>query len=151
MSYLIGIGVAVLVALLGRACGFDRERSFYPTVLIVVGSYYVLFAAIGGTASELWVEAAVMAAFVLIAVLGFRRNPWLVVAGLAAHGVFDHFHSSLVAITSAPAAWPAFCLAFDVSAAAYVAALLLWRTRTPTNGPDYTDHAGTSAGAKGNR
>jgi hypothetical protein len=31
------VGLAVMV-------GFDRERVFYPTVLIVIASYYVLFA-----------------------------------------------------------------------------------------------------------
>jgi hypothetical protein len=30
---------------LATVVGFDRERAFYPTVMIVIASYYVLFAA----------------------------------------------------------------------------------------------------------
>ena len=38
--------------------GLDRDRSFYPTVLIVVGSYYSLFAVMGASAGTLWAEIA---------------------------------------------------------------------------------------------
>ncbi|MBL8202097.1 MAG: hypothetical protein JNK40_14105 [Chromatiales bacterium] len=127
MSYIIGIATAALVALLGSVAGFDRERGFYPAILMVVASYYVLFAAIGDSANSLWPEAMVMAAFVVTAVLGFRRNLWLVVVGLAAHGILDLFHASGTVTPGVPAWWPAFCLAFDISAAAYCAYLLLWR------------------------
>jgi hypothetical protein len=47
MEYLIGIGLAVAVAGLAAGVGFDHDRSFAPTILIVIASYYVLFAAIG--------------------------------------------------------------------------------------------------------
>lgn len=124
MSYLIGIAAAVGVALLGAAGRFDRDRSFYPTLLAVIASYYVLFAAMGGSVSAVWTEAGVMAVFVAIAVWGSRRNLWIVVVGLAAHGVFDSFHVAVAADASAPLWWPAFCAAFDVTAAAYFACLL---------------------------
>jgi hypothetical protein len=45
MAYVVGIVLSVGVALLARSVGFDRDRAFYPTVLIVIASYYVLFAA----------------------------------------------------------------------------------------------------------
>lgn len=46
MAALIGLSLAFAVAIFGRIAGFDRDRAFYPTVLIVVASYYVLFAAV---------------------------------------------------------------------------------------------------------
>ena len=45
MPYTIGIVLSVGVALFASYVGFDRDRAFYPTVVIVVASYYVLFAA----------------------------------------------------------------------------------------------------------
>ena len=45
MPYAIGIVLSLSVALFASRVGFDRDRAFYPTVLIVIASYYVLFAA----------------------------------------------------------------------------------------------------------
>ena len=47
MEYLIGLMLAVAVAGFATAIGLDRERGFYPPVLIVIASYYVLFAVMG--------------------------------------------------------------------------------------------------------
>ena len=49
MPYLIGIVLSVAVAVFARYVGFDRDRAFYPTVIIVVAAYYVLFAAMTGS------------------------------------------------------------------------------------------------------
>ncbi len=40
MEYLIGLILAVVVAGLATVVGFDRDRAFYPTILIVIASYY---------------------------------------------------------------------------------------------------------------
>ena len=123
MAYLIGIVLALAVSAYATALGLDRDRAFYPTVLIVIAAYYVLFAAMGGSGRVVIVESLLMAVFVVAASLGFRRSLWLVVAGLAAHGVMDLFHPHLVANPGVPSWWPAFCSAYDVAAAGYVA----WR------------------------
>jgi hypothetical protein len=96
MGYAVGIAVALVVCTFARTVGFDRDRAFYPTVLVVIASYYVLFAVMGGSTRALALESVAMSAFVLFAVAGFKRNLWLVAAGLAAHGVFDFFHSQIV-------------------------------------------------------
>jgi hypothetical protein len=44
MEYLVGILLSLGTVVLAALIGFDRERSFYSTVLIVVATYYVLFA-----------------------------------------------------------------------------------------------------------
>ncbi len=124
MSYLIGIILALAVCISALLIGLSRERAFYPTLLIVIASYYVLFAVMGGSRRALLVESLVMCAFAAIAVVGFNRSLWLVVAGLAAHGVFDAFHGGLHVTSSVPAWWPAFCLTFDVTAAVFLAVLL---------------------------
>jgi hypothetical protein len=134
MEILIGIALAVGVGLLGTAVGFDRERSFYPVALVVIASIYELFAAVGGSQAALLQEAVPMLAFIGVAVIGFRTNLWLVVAGLAAHGVFDAFHPALISNPGAPAWWPSFCLAYDVVAAGYLAAVCLRNQRVRAAG-----------------
>jgi len=121
VPFLVGTILALAVGASASLVGLDRERSFYPTVLMVVGSYYVLFAAEGATPSILACEAVGMALFVAAAILGFRSSLWIVVAGLFGHGVFDAFHGHILANAGTPAWWPAFCGTYDVTAAAYLA------------------------------
>jgi len=104
--------------------GFDRDRAFYPAVLIVIASYYVLFAVMIGSIETVLLESIVMTLFVIAAVLGFKGTPWIIVGALAAHGVQDAVHRHIVANAGVPAWWPAWCLAYDVGAAAALAWLL---------------------------
>ena len=93
MPLVIGVLLALVVSLLAWAAGFDRDRSFYPTVLCVVASYYVLFAAMGGGSVPVLVaESVTWTAFALVAFLGFKSNLWWVAAALAGHGAFDFVH-----------------------------------------------------------
>jgi hypothetical protein len=125
MAYGVGIALALVVSCFARATGLDRDRAFYPTVAIVVASYYELFAVMGGSTHALVVESIVMSAFVIVAVLGFKLNLWLVVACLAAHGVLDVFHGVVVTNPGVPQWWPAFCLTYDIGAAGFLAWLLM--------------------------
>jgi len=124
LPYVVGLALSIGVAVFARLVGFDRDRAFYPTVLIVVASYYVLFAAMIGSLQTVGLESAVMAVFVIAAVAGFKWSAWIVVAGLAGHGLQDAVHGHIVANAGVPAWWPAWCLAYDVGAAAALAWLL---------------------------
>ena len=90
--YLVGFALALLVCAFARIVRLDRDGAFYSTVLVVTASYYVLFAVMGGSMFAVAVESVVMTAFVAMAVAGFKVTPWLVIAGIALHGVFDVFH-----------------------------------------------------------
>jgi hypothetical protein len=127
MPYVIGIVLAMAVGLFARRTGFDRDRSFYPTVLIVVASYYVLFASMSESLQTVIPESIIMAIFLTAAVVGFKSSLWIVVAALAGHGVQDAFHGDVVENSGVPVWWPAFCLAFDLGAAAVLAWLLRHR------------------------
>ncbi len=118
LPYIVGIVLSIAVAVSARWVGFDRDRAFYPTVLIVVASYYVLFAVMIGSVETILLESILMTLFVIAAVAGFKGSPWIVVGGLAAHGVQDAVHGYIVANAGVPAWWPAWCLAYDVGAAA---------------------------------
>ncbi|MCY7271547.1 MAG: hypothetical protein LH485_05785 [Sphingomonas bacterium] len=124
MPSLIGLGLAVSMAIFARITGLDRDRAFYPVALIVIASYYILFAVVGGDRSDLRTETLIFLLFAAIAIAGFRFSLWLVVGGLAAHGLFDFFHHGVVAGRGVPSWWPAFCLAYDVAAAVCLTVLL---------------------------
>lgn len=130
MPYLAGIALALTVSLIATLVGFDRDRAFYPTLLMVIASYYVLFAVMGGSGHAVVAETLVLAGFLLVAVIGFKKNLWLVVAALIAHGLFDFLHAHVVANPGVPAWWPAFCLTYDVTAGAFLAWLLRHPHRT---------------------
>ena len=136
LPYVVGIVLSIGVALFARLVRLDRDRAFYPTVTIVIASYYVLFAVMGGSARALLVESVMMTAFSVIAVLGFKFSLWLVVAAFAAHGVFDFVHGYLIANSGVPVWWPGFCLAYDVVAAAFFAWLLKRSTVAPQGGSE---------------
>ena len=44
LPYVVGIALSIGVALFARLVRLDRDRAFYPTVTIVIASYYGLFA-----------------------------------------------------------------------------------------------------------
>ena len=120
----IGAALALSVGLSATFLGLDRDRAFYPTVMMVIASYYGLFAIMGGSLQVLAFELIPIVAFLVASVVGYKRSLWLVVAALAAHGVFDFVHGQLIANPGVPLWWPPFCLAYDVVAAAYLAWLL---------------------------
>ena len=124
MALLVGALLALAVGPMATAVGLDRDRAFYPTVTIVIASYYALFAVMGGSANALVVESVVGVVFLAFAVSGFRSSLWVVVFALSAHGVFDLVHGRVIVNPGVPAWWPAFCLMYDVTAAAYLAWLL---------------------------
>ncbi|MGH9495585.1 MAG: hypothetical protein ACRD3B_11350 [Candidatus Sulfotelmatobacter sp.] len=127
MVYLIGLVLALAVATLATAIGLDRGRAFYPTVLIVIASYYVLFAVMGASRHALIFEMLVASGFLLIALVGFKKNLWFVALATVGHGVFDFLHHLFVANPGVPSWWPGFCLAFDVVFGCFLAMRLITR------------------------
>jgi len=124
VGLLVGAFLAVAVGLFATLVGLDRDRAFYPTVTIVIASYYALFAVMGASTYTLVLESLVGAVFLALAVSGFRSSLWVVVVTLAAHGIFDVVHGTAISNPGVPGWWPQFCLAYDVMAAGYLAWLL---------------------------
>jgi hypothetical protein len=120
--------LAVVVCAFATLAGFDRERVFYPTLLIVIATYYILFAVMGSSTPALMIESPVAGAFLMLAVVGFKKTLWLVVAVLGGHGVFDFFHHMVIQTLGVPVWWPGFCLSFDVLTGIFLAVLLVRRS-----------------------
>jgi hypothetical protein len=142
MEYLIGLMLSLVVAGFATIAGFDRDRAFYPTVLIVIASYYVLFAVMGASGRILVFEIVAASGFLLFAVLGFRTNLWLVVAAIVGHGFFDFVHHLFIENPGVPRWWPGFCLAFDVILGGSLAMPLMRRSK-PSREPDAPDRRTT--------
>lgn len=120
MPFFIGIALAIAVGVWARWVGLDRDRAFYPTVMIVIASLYVLFAVISDSPAALVAEGLVGAGFIALACVGFRRNLWFIVAALTAHGLFDFVHPHAIHNPGVPVWWPEFCGAYDVAAAVFL-------------------------------
>ncbi|MGH7622580.1 MAG: hypothetical protein ACREMU_09605 [Gemmatimonadaceae bacterium] len=119
--FVSGVVLALAAGVFAAATRLDNDRAFYPTLMIVIAFCYILFSTIGGTSSTIVVESVIAAAFCVMAILGFRRDLWLVVVALAAHGVFDLLHGFVVSNPGVPVWWPAFCSSYDLTASAFLA------------------------------
>ncbi len=124
LPIVVGIALAIGLAVLATSSGLDRDRAYYPVVLIVIAWYYVLFGVMSGSMQALLLESAVMVAFTTVALIGFRSNLWLAAVGILAHGVFDAVHGRIIANAGVPGWWPAFCGSIDVGIALYAVWLL---------------------------
>jgi hypothetical protein len=125
MEYVVGVVLGLGVCGLGTIAGFERDRAFYPVMMIVIASYYALFAVLGGDGRALGVEIAISIVFVCLAVIGFRTSLWIVAAALMGHAGLDLVHDHAVANAGVPAWWPMFCASIDAFAALYLAWRLL--------------------------
>lgn len=128
MPILIGVVLALGVCTYTAVMRMDRDRALYPTMLVVIASYYVLFAVMDGGGRVIGVEASITGVFVVAASVGFRRSAWITAYALVAHGLLDVVHGGLVNNPGVPVWWPTFCLAFDITAGAYLAWALTRQT-----------------------
>lgn len=143
MEYLVGVLLALGVSLGATVSGLDRDRAFYTTVALAVGTYYLLFAVLGNLAEALAAEVVGFVVLAAVAVAGFRWNLWLVVVALAGHGAFDLVHPHVIANAGVPGWWPMFCMSYDVTAALCLAWLLARRSiaaRRPRSGHPIRPH-----------
>ena len=97
-------------------------------MLTVIPTYYILFAAMASSSQAVIVESTVTCAFWALAVVGFKKNLWLVAAGLAGHGVFDFFLHPFIQNPGVPAFWTGFCGSIDIFLGVFLAVLLMKRS-----------------------
>lgn len=124
MALTVGVALALAIGVLTTIAGMTRDRALYPTVTIVVGSYYALFAAMGASTEVLVVESVVGMVFLALAITGFRTSLWIAAAALAGHGLFYFVHGELITNPGMPVWWPPFCAAYDLTAAGFLAWLI---------------------------
>lgn len=108
----VGISLAVLLAILSRVTKFDKDRSYFATLLIIIATYYVLFAFMSSEA--LITEIVIASVFSVVALAGALRWPILLGIGILLHGVFDYYHGHFINNSGVPEWWQAFCAGFDI-------------------------------------
>ncbi|MGR7023660.1 hypothetical protein [Geodermatophilus sp. URMC 62] len=96
----------------------------YALGLALIAAIYIGFAVADGRRHVLVVETAVASAFVVVAAAAVTGTAWLIVAGLAGHGLKDlwQHRTGFVANTRW---WPPFCATVDLVAATLIAVALL--------------------------
>ena len=114
IAFITGVGLAVVLAVFGKLTGYEKDRSFFPTLLIVIASYYLLFAILDGSVSTILIEIAIASFFIVLAIWGSYRFPLIVGAGIALHGIFDFMYGHLYVNNGVPVWWPAFCAGIDI-------------------------------------
>lgn len=74
MELLGGAVLAAVMAVSARLAGFDRERAFFPLLLVVIATYYIVFAAMSGSSAPLLLDGGWAALFPAVAVAGYLSN-----------------------------------------------------------------------------
>jgi hypothetical protein len=96
------------------------DATVYALGLALIAAVYIGFAVADGRPQIVAVETAVAAAFVVVAAAAVTGSAWLLVAGLAGHGLKDlwQHRTGFVANTRW---WPPFCATVDFVAATIIA------------------------------
>ena len=115
-----GSSVGVIQAASPLAFWWLDAATVYALGLVLIASVYIGFAVADGRWLVIAVETNVAAIFVLVAAAAVTESPWLLVVGLAGHGLKDlwQHRSHFVANTRW---WPPFCLVVDAVAATIIA------------------------------
>ena len=114
-----GIVVGLLQAATPLALWWLDSATVYALGLAVIAAVYVGFAVADGRPKVIAVESSVTFAFVVVAAAAITGSPWLLVAGLAGHGLKDlwQHRTHFVANTRW---WPPFCMIVDWVVAAII-------------------------------
>jgi hypothetical protein len=118
-----GVGFGVIQAASPLGFWWLDAATVYALSLTLIAAVYIGFAVADGRPTVIAVEAAIAAVFVVVAAAGVTGPAWLLVAGLAGHGLKDlwQHRSHYVANTRW---WPPFCLVVDWVVAAILVVLL---------------------------
>ena len=114
-----GLVVGVLQVAAPLAFFWLAPATVYALSIPVIAAVYIGFAVADGRRQVLVVETAVASVFVVVAAAAVTGSAWLIVAGLAGHGLKDlwQHRTQFVAGTRW---WPPFCMVVDWVAAAII-------------------------------
>jgi hypothetical protein len=115
-----GLAFGALQAASPLAFWWLDTATVYALGLVLIASVYIGFAVADGRAAVIAFESSVAGLFVVVAAAAVTGSPWLLVVGLAGHGLKDlwQHRRQFVANTRW---WPPFCLVVDWVAATVIA------------------------------
>jgi hypothetical protein len=118
-----GIVWGVLQAASPLAFFWLDAATIYALSLPLIAAVYIGLAVADGRRHVLAAETGVAALFVVVAAAAVTGTPWLIVAGLAAHGLKDMWQHR-TGFVAGTRWWPPFCATVDFVAAALIAAAI---------------------------
>jgi len=112
-----GIVIGILQGATPLAFWWLDDATVYALGLAVIAAIYIGFAVADGRPKVIAVETGVACGFVIIAAAAVTGTAWLLVIGLAGHGLKDlwQHRTQFVANTRW---WPPFCMVVDFVVAA---------------------------------
>ena len=96
------------------------KATVYALGLAAIAAIYIGFAVADGRARVIAVESGVATMFVVVAAAAVTGSPWLLVLGLAGHGLKDTWQHRRQFVANTRW-WPPFCLVVDFTVAAIIA------------------------------
>lgn len=111
LAAFIGVVLSSLLIVSAKFTRFDRDASFYPSILIFIASFYILFAVMAGHSVAR--EVGISSVFIFLALYGAYKSLFIVGFAIALHGIYDILHIVQFKVTVAPTWWAPFCSAVD--------------------------------------
>jgi hypothetical protein len=124
MPVIWGLVVGAIQAASPLALWWLDAATVYALGLALIASIYIGFAVADGRPKVIAVESTVAAIFVILAAAAVTASPWLLVLGLAGHGLKDLWQHRYRFVANTRW-WPPFCLAVDWIAAMIIAIAIL--------------------------
>jgi len=118
----IGLGAAIVTISFHQTLGEAKGLELSSFLLVMIGSAYFGFALSSHSKRARIIEIIVASAFVLIAIYGLWVSPWILIAGLFLHGVWDlAHHNNVFNLAEIPKWYVPFCASYDWAMAIYLA------------------------------
>ena len=115
-----GVVVGCLQAASPFAFWWLSAAVVYALGLVLIAAVYIGFSVADGRWKVIAVECTVAGAFVVVAAAAVTGSAWLLVVGLAGHGLKDFWQHRTQYVANTRW-WPPFCAAVDFVAAALIA------------------------------
>ena len=119
-----GAATGVIQAASPLAFWWLEPKTVYALGIAVIAAIYIGFSVADGRGHVIAIESGVAALFVIVAAVGVTGSAWLLVLGLAGHGLKDLWQHRTHFVRNTRW-WPPFCATVDWVAAGILTAALL--------------------------
>ena len=119
-----GVAVGVIQAASPLGFWWLAPRTVYALGLVLIAAVYIGFGVADGRRHVIAIESGVAGLFVVVAAVGVSGSAWLIVLGLAAHGLKDLWQHRTQFVRNTRW-WPPFCATVNWVVAGILTAAML--------------------------
>jgi hypothetical protein len=119
-----GAATGILQAMSPLAFWWLGPKTVYALGIAIIAAIYIGFSVADGRWHVIAIESIVAGSFVVVAAMGVSGSAWLLVLGLAGHGLKDLWQHRTHFVRNTRW-WPPFCATVDFVAAGILAGALL--------------------------